>query len=35
MEVVFVVPDERVAERVRRIIGEREKYRIEIMENVF
>jgi len=30
-EVVFVVSDERVAERVRRIFGDEHEYRIEVI----
>ncbi|WP_456330740.1 type IV secretion system DNA-binding domain-containing protein [Archaeoglobus sp.] len=32
LEVIFVVPDDRIAERVRKIIGEKQGYRIEIIK---
>jgi len=32
LEVIFVVPDEKVAERVRRILGNKNSCRIEVID---
>lgn len=29
-DVIFVIPDDKIAERVKRILGDREKYRVII-----